>query len=111
MKTAFAIFFSALLLIGQTVGVPAQRLIQSPSECARCDCGGKCCVVPSRSAPSQAPAAPTQNVSLKQSQLAPAAAQIYSLPESPAPPISSPSISLPKSQAVPLYERNCAYLI
>jgi len=110
MKTAFAIFFSALLLIGQTVGVPAQRLIQSPSECARCDCGGKCCVVPSRSAPSQAPAAPTQNVSLKQSQLAPAAAQIYSLPESPT-PISFASISIPKSQAVPLYDRNCAYLI
>jgi hypothetical protein len=109
MKTAFAIFFSALLLIGQTVVIPAQPLIQR--ECARCDCGGKCCVTQSRPAPRPAPAAPAHNVSPKQSQIATTpAAQIYSLPESPT-PISFASISIPKSQAVPLYDRNCAYLI
>ena len=110
MKTVFGICFSALLFIGQTVVIPAQPLVQR--ECTRCDCGGKCCVTQSRPAPRPAPAAPAQNVSLKQSQLATTAAtQIYSLPESLARSISSASFSLPKSQAVPLYDWNCAYLI
>jgi hypothetical protein len=112
MKSAFAIFFSALLLMGQTAAFRAETLAQSQLECAKCDCGGKCCVSQSRPAPRQAPVAPAQNVSLKQSQFtAVSAAQVYLLPELPAPFVSFACPSHLKSEAVPLYEWNCAYLI
>src|SRR5438477_5890676 len=112
MKAAFAIFFSALLVLGQTAFSRAEPLGQAKALCARCDCGGKCCVTRSASTPAPAPAAPTPNTPLKQFQLALAsAAQIYLLPEPPAPKVSSPFFSHFKSDAVPLYERNCSYLI
>jgi hypothetical protein len=112
MKAAFAILFSALMVLGQTAFSRAEVLSQSKLECARCDCGGKCCVTQSSQAPAPAPAAPAPNAPLKQFQFAPVpAAEIYLLPELAAPSISFVSISLLKLDAVPLYERNCAYLI
>jgi len=112
MKTAFAIFFSALLVLGQTAFSRAEPLAQSKLQCAKCDCGGKCCVTQSTSTPAPAPATPAPGLSLKQFQFTPVpAAQIYLLLEFAGHSISFAPISLLKLDAAPLYERNCSYLI
>src|SRR5690349_18896776 len=103
MKAAFAILFSALLVLGQTAFSRPQPLTQSKAQCAKCDCGGKCCVTKATRAAPPSPAAPAPTSQLKQLQFTPVpAAQIYSLPEFGGPSISCAPISLLKLDAVPL---------
>jgi hypothetical protein len=111
VKAAFAILFSAFLLIGQGL-VPAERMPAKPEpQCDRCACGGSCCVGKSAPASAPVPATPTTVVSLKQFPLALAiAAQVLSPPVLSATTIS-PAYFLSRSEGIPLYQRDCARLI
>jgi len=113
LKAAFAILFSLLLAVTQSV-LPAKAdgQGQPASCCKRCVCESPCCVSGSAPASAPAPAAPVPSVSTKQLQPAlQIAAKLLVTPDSSATEISFPVPTSFRSRAVPIYDRNCAYLI
>jgi|SRR5436190_11207812 len=112
MRTAFAILFSALLVLGQGVLPAATPLVKAHAQCGRCACGNKCCVGESAPVSAPQPATPANVLPLKQFQATLlSAAPIYSLPDFPAAATFFDYCSSCRSTTVPLYEWNCAYLI
>jgi hypothetical protein len=113
VKAAFAILFSLLLALTQSV-LPAKAdgQAQSASCCKRCACESPCCVNGSAPISAPAPAVPVPSASIKQFQPALAMlAKLFVAPVSSASTISFPAQFSLHSCAVPIYDRNCTYLI
>jgi hypothetical protein len=110
VKRLFAILFSALLVLTQSVfanNMPARIPVTN------CGCGKHHCCM-SKSAPDDKPlpAAPSCPLSLKEWQLVLAVTlQVLSSAALPATEIPPTHIFVSESDATPLYQRNCTYLI
>jgi hypothetical protein len=112
-RTLFAIAFSFLLIVAQTVFAADARATPSKS-CACCSCRKmNCCATQSTPAPER-PLSPQPIRSSVQNNLQFVAVVVAFLSQSPrvpsekfVPPVSTSS----RSAAVPVYVRNCSYLI
>src|SRR5215471_20840076 len=111
VRVAFAILFSALLVLGQSALPCPVAFAKAEPQCARCSCGKQCCVGQPSRAPLPCPAAPAQNLPLTHPSFAVVATQVTLLPSRSAVTLSVPSFSRLKFSAVPIYDWNCAYLI
>ena len=112
VRVTFAILFSALLVLTQSV-LPGAAAMANPQPCCkRCVCDDSCCVAAPSSNSAPLPAIPASVVSLKQCQAAFAGAILVASPlVLPAAKISPSAVSSFRPDALPLYERNCVYLI
>src|SRR5215472_716538 len=76
LRAAFAILFSALLVVGQSALPCPVALAKARPQCAHCSCGKECCVGQPARAPLPCPAAPAPNLSLIHPSFAVAATQV-----------------------------------
>jgi len=111
VKAAFAILFSLLLVMTQSLSVVGGTMVK-PASCAHCTCANDCCLSKSSPTPQPSPAAPASSNNTAQSLwLIAFTAQSFILPLAPEGEFSSDYFLASLSKTVPLYQRNCAYLI
>ncbi|MDB6068729.1 MAG: hypothetical protein JWR26_4937 [Pedosphaera sp.] len=114
MKNAFALLFSLVLIMTQTVFVSGQTTSAPQSGVtATCDCPHcprQCCVTKNAPAEDSAPIAPARTISQTDWQVLLSITHHYQ-PRADCSPVFSSVTSVPSPAAAPLYQRNCCYLI
>lgn len=115
MRSAFAILFSLLLVLGQTLGAMPVTAQKAAGACKACKCSmPKCCLADAPARVPTAPLGPVQSTRGQNQQLMAAlavTAVLLATPVKADDQFRAVPADLSRTPAVPLYCQNCSYLI